>query len=220
MEHQGLDFAQILLSSGLVVKGVLILLIIISVATWAVIFDKLRLFKKEGRESKEFDEVIKKVSSLGSEKVESAVVKMTVTPKASMFLQGKEQFSKVKGNEDYEKYIERVLANSATHQIQGLEKRLDWLASFSSVAPFIGLFGTVWGIIDAFAGLAQGGGSLEYIAPGIAEALVATAVGLAAAIPALWAYNIFQMKLTRIKEESQTFSQEFINRCYRVLHKE
>jgi len=85
------------------------------------------------------------------------------------------------------------------------------LATIGSISPFIGLFGTVWGIIDSFAGLASGGGSIEAVAPGIAEALVATAVGLAAAIPAVWAYNIFTSRISKLNSQMENFGQEFLN---------
>ena len=107
--------------------------------------------------------------------------------------------------------LERSLKQGANTANENLENRLSTLASIGSITPFIGLFGTVWGIIDAFAGLATGGGSIEAVAPGIAEALVATAVGLFAAIPAVWGYNILSSKVGVFNSQMENFGQEFLN---------
>ena len=98
-----------------------------------------------------------------------------------------------------------------------MDIRVSTLASIGSISPFIGLFGTVWGIIDAFSGLSMGGGSIEAVAPGIAEALVATAVGLAAAIPAVWFFNIFNNRIARINSQMESFSQDFLNLIERSI---
>ena len=92
-----------------------------------------------------------------------------------------------------------------------LERSLSTLASIGSITPFIGLFGTVWGIIDSFQGLSKGGGAIESVAPGIAEALVATAVGLGAAIPAVWFFNHFSSRVTEFNSEMESFGQELLN---------
>src|SRR5690606_32836689 len=94
--------------------------------------------------------------------------------------------------------LERSLKTGVNAANEKMDIRVSTLASIGSISPFIGLFGTVWGIIDAFSGLSQGGGSIEAVAPGIAEALVATAVGLAAAIPAVWFFNVFNNKISCI----------------------
>ena len=107
--------------------------------------------------------------------------------------------------------LERSLKQGANEAAEVMDNRLSTLATIGSISPFIGLFGTVWGIIDAFAGLATGGGSIEAVAPGIAEALVATAVGLAAAIPAVWGFNYFSNKIANITMEMESFGQEFLN---------
>jgi biopolymer transport protein TolQ len=98
-----------------------------------------------------------------------------------------------------------------------MDYRVSTLATIGAITPFVGLFGTVWGIIDAFSGLSTGGGSIEAVAPGIAEALVATAVGLAAAIPAVWFYNHFNNQITRINSQMESFSQEFLNLIERSI---
>ena len=107
--------------------------------------------------------------------------------------------------------LERGLKKGANETNEELGKLLSTLASIGSVSPFIGLFGTVWGIINAFAGLATGGGSIDAVAPGIAEALVTTAVGLAAAIPAVWFFNHFNSMNEKVNSEMESFGQDFIN---------
>ena len=113
--------------------------------------------------------------------------------------------------------LERALKQGVNDANSKIEHRLPILASIGSVTPFVGLFGTVWGIIDSFTGLATGGGSIEAVAPGIAEALVATAVGLAAAIPAVWAYNYFSSRLNQMNSDMESFGQEFMNLIERSL---
>ena len=114
--------------------------------------------------------------------------------------------------------LQRAL-NSAIHDhISALSDRLTMLASIGSVAPFIGLFGTVWGIINSFSGLSTGNSTLDAVAPGIAEALVATAVGLAAAIPAVWFFNIFQQQLDQISADLDSASEEFLNHVEKDLY--
>ena len=113
--------------------------------------------------------------------------------------------------------LERALKTGYNTSNERMDTRVSTLASIGSISPFIGLFGTVWGIIDAFSGLATGGGSIEAVAPGIAEALVATAVGLAAAIPAVWYYNIFNNKISKINSQMESFSQDFLNLIERTI---
>ena len=117
--------------------------------------------------------------------------------------------------------VERELKRSMSNEITKLEKSLTFLATTGSTAPFIGLFGTVWGIMTSFIGLAGGEGvpTLQVVAPGIAEALVATAIGLAAAIPAAVAYNYFLSKVRRIDVEMENFAAEFLNVVERYLKK-
>ena len=117
--------------------------------------------------------------------------------------------------------VERELKRSMTNEVSKLEKSLTFLATTGSSAPFIGLFGTVWGIMNSFIGLAGGEGvpTLQVVAPGIAEALIATAMGLAAAIPAAVAYNYFVSKVRRIDVEMENFSAEFLNVVERYLKK-
>ena len=225
-----MNIFEILLQSGIVVQVVLLVLIFASVLSWAIILQKRKSFDKILRSNKDFEEYFRKNQSLAdifenaNEHPESTV--------GHLFKKGYMELTKIKeklksaGMEaDYSNYIrstgihalERSLQQGINDSNTKIEFRLPMLASISSVSPFIGLFGTVWGIIDSFTGLALGGGSIEAIAPGIAEALVATAVGLAAAIPANWAYNYFSSRLNQMNAEMETFGQEFINLIERSL---
>src|SRR5690606_3182260 len=113
--------------------------------------------------------------------------------------------------------LERALKKGVNQSSLKLDHSLSTLASIGSVTPFVGLFGTVWGIIDSFQGLAGGGATLDAVAPGIAEALVATAVGLFAAIPAVWFYNKFTSVNTQLGSEMESFGQDFLNTVERSL---
>ena len=225
-----MNIFQILLESGPVVQLVLLLLILSSVLSWAIILQKKKLFKKTEDANREFGSYFKNNQSLAdiferaNDEPESSV--------GLMFKHGYIELTKIKeklkaaGMEaEYANYIrntgihalERSLKQGITESNSRIENRLSMLASIGSVTPFVGLFGTVWGIIDSFTGLASGGGSIEAVAPGIAEALVATAVGLAAAIPAVWAYNMFNSRLGQINSEMESFGQDFINLIERSL---
>jgi biopolymer transport protein TolQ len=122
-------------------------------------------------------------------------------------------YFKVKGLEN----VERALKHGFNSAQEKLEANVSYLASIGSITPFIGLFGTVWGIIDAFSGLSQGGGSIEAVAPGIAEALVATAVGLAAAIPAVLFFNYFNSLNSKQLTEMESFTQGFFELGGKIL---
>lgn len=224
MEAGGLDIFEILLQSGIVVKLVLIALIGCSILSWAIIFQKKKSIKKVEQNNSEFHAFFKSSTNLveiyeKSKAVESSTLSL-------MFKHGYEELSKIRekltsvGKEgqlrDYLNNhgvlaLERSLKQGANDSADYLDQRLSTLATIGSISPFIGLFGTVWGIIDSFAGLASGGGSIEAVAPGIAEALVATAVGLAAAIPAVWAFNIFNNRISKLNSQMENFGQEFLN---------
>jgi biopolymer transport protein TolQ len=217
-----MDIWQIILQSGFVVKTVLVLLILASVLSWTIIFSKFKLFNSIKTLNKAFYKYFKQHSSLNE--IGQHAREYTVSPLAIMFVRGQEELSQLSGKfqnrkEEFRQYysdhgstaLQRAISKGMLESNALMETRLATLASISSVAPFIGLFGTVWGIIDSFRGLSTGGGSIESVAPGIAEALVATAIGLAAAIPANWFYNIFSSKMTEINSEMESFSQEFLN---------
>ena len=225
-----MNILEILLQSGIVVQLVLLLLVAASVLSWAIIIQKKKTFEKAENANENFAEFFGRNQSLAdifekaSENTDSTV--------GQMFRRGYIELTKIKekfksaGMEDqYASYVrdngihalERALKQGVNDANSKIEHRLPILASIGSVTPFVGLFGTVWGIIDSFTGLATGGGSIEAVAPGIAEALVATAVGLAAAIPAVWAYNYFSSRLNQMNSDMESFGQEFMNLIERSL---
>ncbi len=226
---QGLNIWQILWESGLVVKFVLILLVLSSVLSWTIIWQKYKELKAVTDANNKFNEFFKKSHSIvdinreASENHDSTM--------SLMFRRGFDELNKVsekisssgKGSiaQHFSDHgfqsLERALKAGYNTANEKMDLRVSLLATIGSITPFIGLFGTVWGIINAFAGLSQGGGSIEAVAPGIAEALVATAVGLAAAIPAVVFFNLFNNQITRINSQMESFSQDFLNLIERSI---
>ncbi len=223
MEGAKLDIMNIIWQSGIVVKIVLGMLIASSVFSWAIILKKRKLYKEIEENNKQFYEIYQNTSHLKDIMIKSEL--LPFSPYKNLFISGFQELSKMKdaytGQHQsglafhFQNFgmgvLERGLKKGANETNEELSKMLPTLASIGSVTPFVGLFGTVWGIIDAFAGLATGGGSIDAVAPGIAEALVATAVGLAAAIPAVWFYNHFNSVNDRFNSEMESFGQDFIN---------
>lgn len=225
-----LDIIQILLQSGVVVKSVLLILVACSVLSWTIIFQKRKALKAVAENNKKFHDYFSNGISLEDIYEESKRTKDSSL--ALMFNHGHGELVKIReklklaGNEQgLKKYfeangveaLERSLKQGANESNVFLDRKLTTLASIGSISPFIGLFGTVWGIIDSFAGLASGGGTIEAVAPGIAEALVATAVGLAAAIPAVWGYNLFLSRISVFQSQMENFGQEFLNLIERSI---
>lgn len=225
----GLNIWQILWESGLVVKFVLLLLILSSVLSWTIIWQKYKELKLVTEANEKFNAFFKgsnSISEIHREANENHDSTMSL-----MFRRGYDELNKVseklssasKGNlanyfaEHGFQALERALKTGYNAANERMDLRVSTLASIGSITPFIGLFGTVWGIIDAFSGLSQGGGSIEAVAPGIAEALVATAVGLAAAIPAVVFFNLFNNQISRINSQMESFSQDFLNLIERSI---
>jgi biopolymer transport protein TolQ len=218
-----MDIFKIILQSGFVVKIVLGLLIASSVFSWAIILKKRRLFNEVEENNQRFFEIYKTSENLKEVLLKSEM--LPFSPYKALFTNGYAELIKIReaytGQHKsglafhFQNFglgiLERGLKKGANETNAELGGLLSTLASIGSVAPFIGLFGTVWGIIDAFSGLATGGGSIDAVAPGIAEALVATAVGLAAAIPAVWFYNYFNNQSEKINSDMESFGQDFLN---------
>ncbi len=223
MQSGNLDILRIILHSGFVVKIVLGLLIACSVFSWAIILKKRKLFKEVEENNERFYEIYKTSENLKDVLLKSEM--LPFSPYKSLFTNGYAELMKIReaytGQHKsglafhFQNFglgiLERGLKKGVNETNAELGGLLSTLASIGSVAPFIGLFGTVWGIIDAFSGLAGGGGSIDAVAPGIAEALVATAVGLAAAIPAVWFYNYFNNQSEKINTDMESFGQDFLN---------
>jgi biopolymer transport protein TolQ len=227
--HGNLNIWQLLWEAGFVVKFVLLLLVMASVLSWTIILQKYRELKIVMEANEKFHQFFRSsgsISEINREAVEHQTSTMSL-----MFRKGYEELNRIsekltsanKGNiaQHFTLHgfdpLERALKTGFNHANEKMENRVSILASIGSISPFVGLFGTVWGIIDAFAGLSTGGGSIEAVAPGIAEALVATAIGLAAAIPAVWFFNFFNNQITRINSQMESFSQEFLNLIERSI---
>lgn len=193
--------------------AVLILLVVFSVFSWAIIFQKWALFRRVRIANARFLRAFRKANGL--EQVALASEQFRPCPLAAVFDFGYEEVArqvKARGTISNKVALERALQLGISEELTRLERNMNWLATTASVTPFIGLFGTVWGIIDAFHGIAMAGSSsLRAVAPGISEALVATAMGLAAAIPAGIFYNYFGHVIRELGARMEDFALEFMN---------
>jgi biopolymer transport protein TolQ len=187
-----------------------------SLLCWTIIIVKNKNLKYAAKRDKLFLDLFWKGKTM--EEIFAQIDTVSGSPTAVVFKAGFRELKKVpleeiRKNPALEmENIQRALFRTSTTEIGNLEKHLSWLATTASAAPFIGLFGTVWGIMTSFQGIAQtGNASLAIVAPGISEALIATAVGLAAAIPAVIAYNHFATKIKKLANDMDCFSQDFLN---------
>jgi biopolymer transport protein TolQ len=194
----------LVLQAGLVVKGVLLILLFFSVVSWAIIFFKQRYFSKANKESEQFLRSYR--ASRDPKNLFKATKSMSLSPIANVFKSVYTDEAPRDRNE-----VKRLLRRYETLESVKLERYLNFLATTGSTTPFIGLFGTVWGIMNSFHGIgAAGSASLAIVAPGIAEALIATAVGLVAAIPAVIAYNYYLSMSRKMIIEMEDFSEDLI----------
>ncbi len=220
-----------LAGTGLVVKLVLLILLFFSVVSWAIIFFKLLQVQRAKSESERFIDFFWKTKRF--DLINAQIDRFTNSPLSVLFTEGYGELKKLmeKGSEQADPTvistelggmdnIGRALRRATTSEITRLEKYVTFLATTGSTAPFIGLFGTVWGIMTAFKGIGEtGSASLAVVAPGIAEALIATAIGLVAAIPAVMAYNHFQHKIKVLIADMDSFSAELLNIIQRSFGK-
>jgi biopolymer transport protein TolQ len=197
--------------------AVIAILILFSLFSWTIAFSKNSIFGRARRENKNFLRAFRKASTLQSVAVASE--QFTAAPLVAVFDFGYgeiERQLKQRGALVNKPAIERSLQLGISEEVTKLEINMNWLATVASVSPFIGLFGTVWGIIDAFQGLGNAGSaSLRAVAPGISEALITTAIGLAAAIPAAIFYNVFGTGIKEIGTRMEDFAIEFQNMAER-----
>ncbi|MBV8866787.1 MAG: MotA/TolQ/ExbB proton channel family protein [Acidobacteriaceae bacterium] len=193
--------------------AVVAILILFSLFSWTIAFAKSSVFSRARRDNRNFLRAFRKAQSLQSLAVASE--QFGSAPLVAVFDFGYgeiERQIKQRGALVNKAAIERSLQLGISEEVTKLEMNMNWLATVASVSPFIGLFGTVWGIIDAFEGLGTAGSaSLRAVAPGISEALVTTAIGLAAAIPAAIFYNIFGTRIKEIGTRMEDFAIEFQN---------
>jgi biopolymer transport protein TolQ len=199
--------------------AVLIVLIGFSLLSWTIFFAKWNLLRKARSSNNQFLRAFRKAPGLDT--VAMAVEQFRTAPMITVFEFGYEEVDrqiKKGGRVRNKTAIERVLQIGISQEIAHLEHSMNWLATTAAVAPFIGLFGTVWGIIDAFNALnATGANNLRAVGPGIADALVATAAGLLAAIPAAITYNYFGHLIREIGARLEDFALEFLNLTERTF---
>ena len=204
--------------SGPVAKLVLLILLAASMFSWALIFAKLRVLKKASWENTEFLNVFWNSRSIDEVLMKSE--RFDRSPVARIFRNGARELKKVNDTAGSEPRsmdnVGRALSRSANSEVADLERNVSWLATTASATPFIGLFGTVWGIMNSFQSIgASGAANLAIVAPGISEALITTAMGIAAAVPAVIAYNHILVKIKRIAIDLDCFSQDFLNIIHR-----
>ena len=208
------DFSlvQLFIRADFIVKAVIIILIAASVYSWALIFDKYKLFKKIEKSTSNFEDKFWKSKS--AESFYNSLSNKEKDPVANIFQTAMTELIKTKSKSSsvQSARVSRVIEISADKEIKLIEKHFTFLATVGSTAPFIGLFGTVWGIMNSFQSIAiSRNTSLAIVAPGIAEALFATALGLLAAIPAVVAYNKFNSDSKKYSGRIENFSKRFLS---------
>ena len=206
------DFSilNLFIRADIIVKSVIIILIASSIYSWAIIIEKYRLFKKINKTSEEFETKFWK--SRSAESFYNNLPDKIDDPMANVFKDTMQVIIKSKSKSNLSNRIESMLEVNIEKQMNVLEKHYTFLATVGSTAPFIGLFGTVWGIMNSFQSIAiSRNTSLAIVAPGIAEALFATALGLLAAIPAVVAYNKFNSDSKKYSQKLENFSKRFIS---------
>jgi biopolymer transport protein TolQ len=228
----------LVLQAGIVAKAVLVILLIFSLACWAIIFLKLRIFGRTDRQDDRFLKLFRESKNLSSTYEECR--RYSRSPLAALFREGYRELSyAVKGNpapggnpavveapakgleippDELVSRVSRTLRHASLREVSGLERSLIFLATTGNVTPFIGLFGTVWGIMDAFHSIGlTGSANLGAVAPGIAEALITTAAGLATAIPGVIAYNYFLNRIKGAATRMDLFGLEFVGMAERII---
>ena len=205
------DFSlvSLFLRADIIVKSVMIILVVFSIYSWAIIFDKIRLFRKINKSAEEFEEKFWKSKS--AETFYNNLPANVQDPMALIFKDAMQNLLKRRSRTDLNNRMTTMLETGIEKQISKITKGFTFLATVGSTAPFIGLFGTVWGIMNSFQSIAiSRNTSLAIVAPGIAEALFATALGLLAAIPAVVAYNKFNNDSIKYSQKLENFSKRFL----------
>ena len=235
------DIIQMIVHAGLVVKFVLLILLLFSIISWTIIFVKFRLLGKAKRETESFLELFWEEKEF--KKIYSACEDLRFSPLARLFSAGYAEFTRIRriqaslvsqeghapaGGQDHSRSqqaimdnLNRSLKKGTIDQINRLERAISFLATTGNTAPFIGLFGTVWGIMESFRSIGlKGSANLAVVAPGISEALIATAAGLAAAIPAVVAFNYFTHRISALRAEMDIFTSDFLSMVERQFVKQ
>jgi biopolymer transport protein TolQ len=205
--------AEMIGNIGPIAVGVLALLLVASLYSWTVIFGKWWTFRKATNQSRKFIRAFRKATRL--QEIAALTSEYSASPLAQVFEDVYETYKRVTGGSGPPKSLtplERTAQTSASEAVTAMERRMTWLATIGSVSPFVGLFGTVMGVVDAFHGLGQAGAAtLRAVAPGISEALITTAAGLFVAVPAVVAYNQFTARIRVFAAAIDDFCRELLN---------
>jgi biopolymer transport protein TolQ len=206
----GGEIVDLVQETGVVAKAVLLFLLAFSVVSWAIILSKWRLLRRARVQSGRFVRAFRKAQRL--QDVAAVAEQFRPSPLVGVFEGGFDEYRRQGGIVRSLLAIQRAMQIAASEEMTRFERNLPWLAITGAVTPFIGLFGTVWGIIDAFHGLGTAGAAtLRAVAPGISEALITTAAGLAAAIPAVIAYNLIGGSIRDFAARGDDFALEMLN---------
>ncbi len=222
---QDVNLLSFIFDAGLLVKLVLFILVAASIYSWTLIFQRRKLYKGVSIQSNDFEERFKNTSDAELNKLYHETDQDTHDGMIAIFRSGAQEFAmlrKTKANADaVMQGTERVMRTCSQRELDKLEKNVSFLATVGSTAPYIGLFGTVWGIMTAFQSLGTvQQATIAMVAPGISEALIATAMGLFAAIPAVIAYNRYNQKLHEFHSQFHAFQEDFLAVLYRKLFTE
>ncbi|MEY4651655.1 MAG: putative biopolymer transport protein [Pseudomonadota bacterium] len=215
--NPNMSILHLVLNASFVVQAVMVLLVLVSLASWAAIFRKLFDLKRVKALNEDFEESFSSGATLNELFASAVKNAKKAGPMERIFASGMREFQKLRERRitDPGTLLDgarRAMRASCQREVDAVESHLSFLATVGSVSPYVGLFGTVWGIMHAFTGLASlQQVTLATVAPGIAEALVATAIGLFAAIPAVVAYNRFARDVDRVANKLETFIEEFSN---------
>jgi biopolymer transport protein TolQ len=222
--QDGINMLALVLHASIPVQLVMLLLLFGSVASWVIIFRKKRLLDRAEAEADRFEERFWSGAELSKLYAGATERNRDVEGLEAIFEGGYREFHRIRQRRGVDGRMQlegaqRAMRAAASRELDGLERNLEFLANVGSIAPYVGLFGTVWGIMVSFQGLANvKEATIATVAPGISEALIATAMGLFAAIPAVWAYNRFATRVERTSVRYDTFSEEFSSILQRQAH--
>ena len=224
MPSSDLSFVSLILNASVIVQLVMALLLLASVLSWTIIFDRSRVLKKAQREAEEFENHFWSGGDLGELYRAVDRDRDSLRGAGAIFHAGFREFARLRENSGIEamdlvEAARRAMRVALSREMDTLETHLSFLATVGSTSPYVGLFGTVWGIMNAFHALGNvKQATLNLVAPGIAEALIATAMGLFAAIPAVVAYNKYANSVQRLENRYDDFVEEFSNILQRQAH--
>lgn len=219
-----LNVLHLILDASLPVQMVMVLLVLASVASWMIIFRKKSVLDGAARRSDQFEERFWSGADLSALYRESSQKGQSITGIEAIFEAGFREFARLRQKKSMDartqlEGAQRAMRVQLSREVDELEHNLEFLANVGSISPYVGLFGTVWGIMISFQGLANvKEATIATVAPGISEALIATAMGLFAAIPAVWAYNKYSTKVDRINSRYEAFAEEFSAILQRQSH--